>query len=143
MANSMSYDTTTSAPLSINKNLFKGYLRLFPEGKDGLALKAAEKAATANPSTQTEVSSASSQVSSIRKSSMNVASLFGWSSLSPQALGKRLQPNVESSKKIQSDAKSKTGKNIFAFVGITREGSNNNNFICTCITLNLDCFTHF
>lgn len=123
MVNSMSYETATSIPLSISKHLFNEYLSLFPEGKEGLALKAAKKAAKANPSTQTEVLSVSSQVASIRKSSMNVALLFGQSSLSPQIPAKRLQPNVESSKKIQSDPKSRTGKNIFAFVGITREGS--------------------
>ena len=113
MVNSMSHETATSAPLSVNKHLFKEYLTLFPEGKEALALKAAEKAEKANPSTQTEVSSASSQSSLNRKSSTNVASLFGRSSLSPQALAKRLRPNVESSRKIQSDAKSKPGKNTF------------------------------
>ena len=118
MVNSMSYETATTTPLSISKHLFNEYLSLFPEGKEGLALKAAKKAAKANPSTQTEVLSVSSQVASI-----NVALLFGQSSLSPQIPAKRLQPNVESSKKIQSDAKSRTGKNICAFVGITREVS--------------------
>ena len=119
MVNSMSRETATSAPLSVNKHLFKEYLTLFPEGNEALALKAAEKAVKANPSTQTKVSSASSQVSSqvspSRKLSTNVASLFGRSSLLPQALMKRLQPNVESSRKIQSDAMSKPGKNIFCF----------------------------
>ena len=126
MVNSMSRETATSAPLSINKHLFKEYLTLFPEGNEALALKAAEKAVKANPSTQTEVSNASSQessqVSSSRKSSTNVASLFGRSSLSPQVLAKRLQPNVESSRKIQSDAKSKPGKNIFCFCGDHERG---------------------
>ena len=123
MVNSMSHETATTAPLSINKHHFKEYFTLFPEGKEALALKTVEKAAKANPSTQTEVSSATSQISTNRKSNTNMASLFGRSSLSPQALAKRLQPNVESSRKIQSDAKSKQGKYIFAFVTITSEGS--------------------
>ena len=122
MVNSMSSETATSAPLSVNKHLFKEYLKLFPEGKEALALKAAEKAAKSNPSTQTEVSSARSQASFNRKSSTNVASLFSRSSLSPQALAKRLQPNVESSRKTQFDAKCTPGKNVFALVGITSEG---------------------
>lgn len=63
MVNRMSHETATSAPLSVNKHLFKEYLMLFPEGKEALALKAAEKAEKANPSTQTEVASASSQSS--------------------------------------------------------------------------------
>lgn len=123
LVNSMSCETATSAPLSVNKHLFKEYLMLFLEDKEAVALKAAEKATKGNPSTQTEVLSATSQVTSNRKSSTNVASLFGWSSLSPQALAKRLLSNVESSRKIQSNAKSKPGKNIFAFVGITSERS--------------------
>ena len=123
MVNSMSCETATSAPLSVNKHRFKEYLTLFPEGQEALALKAVEKAAKTNLTTQTEVSSATSQISSNRKSSTNMASLFGRRSLSPQALAKRLQPNVECSRKTQSDAKSKPGKNIFAFVWITSEES--------------------
>ena len=41
---------------------------------------------------------------------------FSQKSLSPQALAKRLQPNVEFSRKSTPD------KNIFALVGITSEG---------------------
>ena len=118
MVNSMSSETATSAPLSVNKHLFKEYLKSFPEGKEALALKAAEKATKSNPATQTEVSSASSQASSNRKSSSNVASLFGRSSLLPQALAKRLQPNVDSSRKRESHAKSTPGKNILLLWGL-------------------------
>ena len=100
-------------------------MKLFPEGKEALALKAAEKASKSNPSSKIKVSSASShtlQASSNQKSSTNVASLFSPRSLSPQALAKQLQPNAESFRKIQSYAKSTPGKNIFALVGITSEG---------------------
>ena len=118
MVNSMFHEMATSAPLSVNKHHFKECFTLFPEGKEAFALKAVEKAGKANPSTQTEVSTATSQISSNRKLSTNMASLFGRSSLSPQALAKQLQPNVESSRKIQ---KSKPSRNIFAFSEITSE----------------------
>ena len=91
MVNSMSSETATSAPLSLDKHLFKEYLKLFPEGKEALALKAAEKASKSNPSSKTKVSSATShtlQASSNQKSRTNVASLFSQRSLSPQALAK-------------------------------------------------------
>lgn len=52
-------EMATSLPWSINKYHFKEYLTLFPEGKEPFVLGAAEKAAKANPFTQTKVLSAS------------------------------------------------------------------------------------
>ena len=95
LVNNMSGKTLTSPPLSVNKHFFKEYLNSFTEGKEALALKAAEKTA------KQASSSSSLQPTTTRKSSTTAASLFNRSSLSPQVIAKRLQKNTESLGKIQ------------------------------------------
>lgn len=82
---SMAGETATSASLSVNKHAFKEYLESFPEGKEAIAVKKAEK--TKNPSA--------------------VALLFGRSSLSPHAIANRLQRR-DSPKNKQPDVTSST-----------------------------------
>lgn len=69
-ANSVSSETTTSAPLSVNKQAFKEYLMSFPEGKETIATKVAKRSQKTSPT--------------------NVASLLGRSSLSPQAIAYKI-----------------------------------------------------
>ena len=64
-----------SAPLSVKKHYLKEYLKSLPECKEALAVKAAEKAARSNPSTQAKLLNGL-QASSTQKLSMNVALLF-------------------------------------------------------------------
>lgn len=103
--NSMSNETATSAPLSVNKHAFKEYLNSCAEGKEALAQKAAEKARKQNCAT----GSTTCLTTSNRRS---VASLFNRSSLSPQTIARRLQT---SNKTRQPDVKYTTGKNNFVY----------------------------
>ena len=93
IVNSMSSETATSSPLSVNKDSFVEYFKSFPEGREALALKK-EKANEQTASSTSTSSSTTRQTSTRTSNTTAVASLVGRSSLSPQEITKRLHRTI-------------------------------------------------
>ena len=91
---SMSSETATSSPLSVNKHSFAEYFKSFPEGREALALKK-EKAKEQTASSTSTSSSSTRQTSTRTSGTTAVASLVGRSSLSPQEIAKRLHRTIQ------------------------------------------------
>ena len=81
IVNSMSSETATSSPLSVNNHSFAEYFKSFPEGREALALKK-EKAKEQTALSTSTSSSTTRQTSTRTSNTTAVASLVGRSLLS-------------------------------------------------------------